>query len=402
MALPSEKEEEWRYTPIDELVLDAYAPAPPAVPPAWTEDRIGTLVAELGGRSGEPTVSGPGPLSWASPAPDPATLGLLSASPSPAIGQVLVGGDALVRLNDAFVEDGLVIEVPAGVRPATPVVIVHVCPGASAAPAPAVFPRLAVIVGDDAALEVVEVLVGADDEGRALVVPVTEAVVGERAALSYVSVQLLGRAAWSSARFAARVAAEGSLDAFGVGLGGAYDRVRGDVALVGPGARSELRSAYVGTGHQVHDVRTLQDHDAPHTTSDLLCKGAVAGNSRSVYSGLIRVKRGAVRANALQTNHNLVLDERAHADSVPNLDIEENDVRCSHASTVGPVDEDQRYYLESRGVAPEQAERLIVRGFFTDLVAQCPVPSAAPLLGSAIEARLAEVFGGNEEAPHGR
>ena len=112
----------------------------------------------------------------------------------------------------------------------------------------------------------------------------------------------------------------------------------------------------------MHDIRTLQDHVAPRTTSELLCQGAVAGTSRSVYSGLIRVHRGAVRSDARQTNHNLVLDEGAHADSVPNLDILENDVRCSHASTVGPVDEDQRYYIESRGVAPEMAEGLIVRG----------------------------------------
>ena len=85
------------------------------------------------------------------------------------------------------------------------------------------------------------------------------------------------------------------------------------------------------------------------------------------------MRRGAVRADAMQTNHNLVLDEGAHADSVPNLDIEENDVRCSHGSTVGPIDEDQRYYLESRGVAPAMAERLIVAGFFSDIAAQAPV-----------------------------
>ena len=136
------------------------------------------------------------------------------------------------------------------------------------------------------------------------------------------------------------------LSIFTAGLGGAYDRLRTDVVAAATGARCELRSAYLGTGEQVHDIRTLQVQPAPRTTSDLLCKGAVAGSSRSVYSGLITVARGAVRTEAFQTNHNLVLDPRAHADSVPNLDIEENDVRCSHASTVGPVDEDQLYYLD--------------------------------------------------------
>ena len=186
---------------------------------------------------------------------------------------------------------------------------------------------------------------------------------------------------------------------FTVGLGAAYDRSRTDAIAAGPGARSELRSAYLGTGEQVHDVRTLQDHVAPHTTSDLLCQGAVAGQSRSVYSGLIRVRRGAVRTVALQTNHNLVLDERAHADSVPNLDIEENDVRCSHASTVGPIDEDQRYYLESRGIAPDRAERLIVLGFFDDIVERSPVPAVVGRLRREVGLRLADALAPDASAP---
>ena len=99
---------------------------------------------------------------------------------------------------------------------------------------------------------------------------------------------------------------------------------------------------------------------------------------------MIRVRRGAVKSDAMQTNHNLVLDEGAHADSVPNLDIEENDVRCSHGSTVGPVDEDQRYYLESRGVEPERAEQLIVAGFFRSIAEQVPIDSMRPLVSEQL------------------
>ena len=135
------------------------------------------------------------------------------------------------------------------------------------------------------------------------------------------------------------------------------------------------------------DFRTLQDHRAPRTSSDLLFMGAVADTSHSVYSGLIRVRRGAVKSDAMQTNHNLVLDEGAHADSVPNLDIEENDVKCSHGSTVGPVDEDQRYYLESRGIEPERAEQLIVAGFFDSIADQIPLPGARELVGQALAER---------------
>ena len=235
---------------------------------------------------------------------------------------------------------------------------------------------------------------GAPGPDRSLVVPVTELSAGAGASLSYVSLQILGTAAWSIARLAARGAAGSSLRTFTVGLGASYDRVRADVSVDGRDARSEILSAYLGDGSQVHDIRTLQDHVAPRTTSELLCQGAVADHSRSVYSGLIRVHRGAVRSDARQTNHNLVLDEGAHADSVPNLDILENDVKCSHASTVGPIDEDQRYYIESRGVAPEVAEGLIVRGFFDAIIDRGPVPEVTPLLEREVHQRLDAALGG--------
>ena len=114
----------------------------------------------------------------------------------------------------------------------------------------------------------------------------------------------------------------------------------------------------------------------------------MADESRSVYSGLIQSASGAAGSHAFQTNHNLVLSEGAHADSVPNLDIEENDVRCSHASTVGPIDEDQRYYLESRGISPAVAERLIVLGFFSDLAGRAPFTGVGPWVDDAVSRRL--------------
>jgi Fe-S cluster assembly protein SufD len=140
----------------------------------------------------------------------------------------------------------------------------------------------------------------------------------------------------------------------------------------------------------MHDFRTIQHHRAPHTRSDLLYKGAVANSARSVYSGLIRVEKGARGTNAMQTNRNLVLHEGAHADSVPNLEIEDNDVRCSHASAVGPIAEDQRFYLESRGVPPDVAGRLIALGFLDEVLEQLPAPALADPLRLALAAKLAD------------
>jgi Fe-S cluster assembly protein SufD len=285
--------------------------------------------------------------------------------------------------------DPVFLDVPAGVTVEGPVLVVHWCD-----PAAAAFPRLCVRAGRGATVSVVEVFAGPKDATtRALVVPVTELAVADGASLSYVSLQTLAESAWSIARLSGRADAKASIRTFTVGLGAAYDRIRTDVTVDGKDARSEILSAYFGEGTQVHDIRTLQDHAAPRTDSELLCQGAVAGHSRSVYSGLIRVHRGAVRSDARQTNHNLVLDEGAHADSVPNLDILENDVKCSHASTVGPVDEDQRYYIESRGVAPEVAEGLIVRGFFDAIIERGPVPEATPLLEREVHARLDTALG---------
>ena len=158
-----------------------------------------------------------------------------------------------------------------------------------------------------------------------------------------------------------------------VTLGGDYVRARTEARLTGKGGSTKQVALYFAGGTQMHDFRTIQDHDAPHTSSDLLFKGAVQDHAASVYTGLIKIRKHAGGSVAYQTNRNLTLSEGAWAESVPNLDIETNDVKCSHASTVGPIDEEQRFYLESRGVRPEVAERLVVLGFFDEVIAQLPV-----------------------------
>ena len=149
------------------------------------------------------------------------------------------------------------------------------------------------------------------------------------------------------------------------------------------------------------DFRTLQRHRAPRTNSDLLFKGAVAGSSRSVYTGLIHMQKGSSGSEAFQTNRNLVLSEGAHADSVPNLEIEENDVKCSHASAVGPVDEEQRYYLETRGIPPEKADRLIVLGFFDDALDRVPIQGVSQDLRQVVHEKFARYSSIAEASNHG-
>ncbi len=319
------------------------------------------------------------------------------------LGAVVGDAHQFQLLNDAFAVEPLVVDIAPGTTIDAPVVVVHVVSGGDG---DAVFPRTVIRAGAGSTAGVVEVVVDARTAlladhspaapvlggagatlGEQLVVPVTELSVSDDAQLSFVSVQSLGPAAWVLGHQASVIGANATLKSFAVALGGSYARLRTDSALAGTSGTSLLRAAFIGRDDQMLDFRTLQDHLAPRSTSDLLFMGAVADRSHSVYSGLIRVRRGAVRSDAMQTNHNLVLDEGAHADSVPNLDIQENDVRCSHASTVGPVDEDQRYYLESRGVEPDVAERLIVAGFFEDIASKVPIAGTRPLIGRALADR---------------
>ena len=219
-----------------------------------------------------------------------------------------------------------------------------------------------------------------------LVDAVVELILADNAHVRYVSVQEHGPRTWQVALQRAHVGRDASLRSAAVALGGDYARLRSESRLMGEGAESDLMAVYFGDGRQMLDFRTLQDHAAPRTRSDLLFKGAVEDEAQSVYSGLIRIRKDAQKSNANQSNRNLVLTEGAEAKSVPNLEIEADDVKCSHASTVGPIDEEQLYYLASRGVPPEEAERLIVLGFFDDVFEQLPLPSlVAPLRRSVIE-----------------
>jgi len=389
---PSESEEIWRYSRIDDLELERYQPLRQAAPRrpnlASLPASVRELVAAVGpgatvvvsGADGEAEVLGPQPGLLVAPAPE----GPLGGDREPAVSLGGPGADPFVSLNGAFALAPWRVSVAPRSALAKPVVVVHWLEGKGAA----FFPRLEVELGEGASAEVLEVVAGAG--GDMLAVPYSELAVGRDAQLRFGHVQLLGGDAWQIGNQVSRVGAGGVLRSMAVALGGYYARVRADSVLEGEGGDSELLAVYFGTGQQMHDLRTVQHHAAPRTRSDLLFKGAVADEAQSVYSGLIRVEKGAHGTNAFQTNRNLVLSGGARAYSVPNLEIEDNDVRCSHASAVGPVDENQLFYLESRGVPTSAAERLIVLGFLDDVVLRFPVSGALGWLRGALAGKFAE------------
>jgi Fe-S cluster assembly protein SufD len=204
----------------------------------------------------------------------------------------------------------------------------------------------------------------------------------------YVSLQDWGRGVTHLSVQRARIDRDAQVRSLAVTFGADLSRTEVESILAGPGGHSEMLGVYFTDGSQHFDHRSLQDHVAPNCTSDLLYKGALRDSSRVVYSGLIHIAPGAKGSNAFQTNRNVVLSDEAKADSIPNLEIENNDVKCSHAASVGPVDEDQVFYLQSRGISRDEAERLIVRGFFQEVLDRVPLEEVRQGLDAAIEDEL--------------
>jgi Fe-S cluster assembly protein SufD len=390
--LPRTDDEVWRYSRIDDLDLDAFAlasdgdPGPVgqrALDRAASPDQAAERAATVVVRNGR-VVLVEVAEQWASkglhvgPVPE-ADARLVGAAVGHSLGDV---PDVFATVNDATAVEPVLVRVPDGVALDAPVVVVHVTEGDGVVAAP----RLVVHAGQDSAVNVVEMQ--GSDEHRNLVVPLTEVVAARAARVGHVTIQQLGLATWQLGLQLSLVDSEATFRSTTVGFGGDYARLRTDCRMIGRGATGELDAVFFGEGDQTLDFRTFQEHIAPDCTSNLLFKGAVGGRSRSVYTGLIRVGKDARGTNAFQTNRNIKLSDEAWAESVPNLVIENNDVRCSHASAVGPIDEEQRFYLESRGVPTDVAERLIVGGFFGEVLAKLPVPELVPALARTVATKF--------------
>jgi Fe-S cluster assembly protein SufD len=385
-AMPTIDEEVWRYSRIDELDLSRFNPVDPTSAVGGVPAAAQAVLDAVIRRAGALVVHN-GRIVHAELDAEWAIRGVhFGPVDSAGDGEVVFGAvadqspDLFGLLNDAHSATPIALTVPRNVTVDAPFVVIDWIDLDGAA----TFPRLSVTIGENAEATVLEHQGG--DDVTALVAPITELDVGQAGRLRYVNIQERGPQVWQIASQLSRVGQDGSLQAAQAALGGAYARTRADCRLVGRGASGNLLAVYFGEGDQTVDFRTFQDHVAPDTTSNLLFKGAVGGRSRSVYTGLIKVRPDARGTNAFQTNRTIKLSEHAWAESVPNLQIENNDVHCSHASTMGPIDEDQRFYLESRGVPPEVAEQLVVAGFFDEVLAQLPVPEViAPLRARIVE-----------------
>jgi Fe-S cluster assembly protein SufD len=294
----------------------------------------------------------------------------------------LVGWDEkFAAHNAAMWKHGLLVRVPKGVQLEKPLYVRIAVTGQT-------FWRLVVVAEEGARASLIEEYASPSPDTAAYSNAVTELFVEPNAKLEYVSLQNLSTETWHFASHHARVERDGELDWVAGGFGSKKGKVRIQNDLNGRGATSRVTGAYFADGNQHLDYDTFQEHIAPDCESDFAFKGALRDHATAVWRGMIRVEPNAQKTNAYQECRNLMLSPTTHAVPIPGLEIMANDVRCTHGATVGRVDREQLFYLMARGLTRSEAERLIVRGFFQDVLDRIELEPVREAVTAALEARI--------------
>ncbi len=396
LPLPSPKDEAWRRTDLSGLALDALSPVAPTA--------AGPLPASLH-YAGDAPASRGGLLIQRDASPIHRELDAQLAR----AGVIFTDLETAVRTEPTRVRDyfmqcvrpdeskfralhgalwsgGTFLYIPAGVEVALPLVSIT----ALEADGLAIFPHTLVVAEANSTVTLIErVRSGAGGRQR-FVDPVVELVLGDGAQVRHVHWQQWGPSTWEVGIIRAQLARNATLRNFLIALGGQVTKTNVESMLRGEGASSEMLGLVFANDHQHFDLQTLQEHAAPHTTSDLLYKNAVRDHARSSFAGLIRVHPGAQKTNAFQANRNLLLSEGARADSDPKLEIMANDLRCTHGSATARLNEEQLFYLMSRGLPRAAAVRMAVEGFFAEIFDRVPLESVKEALQQAIAAKMVQ------------
>lgn len=296
---------------------------------------------------------------------------------------VKVGEGKFAALAEALADGGLFVYIPKGVTLELPLHSVAWLTG------PAHFSRVLIVVDDGASATVVhEMASPVGVESQALHAATVEVLVGKGAHLTFVELQSLGKNVWNFTHERVRVGQDSQVDWIFAAVGSHLTKNFSEIDLDGAGSTGKMSGFYFTDGEQHLDHDTQQNHNAPHTTSDLLFKGALKEKSRSVWQGMIYVAPGAQKTDGYQANRNLVLSKSARADSIPGLEILADDVRCTHGATVGQMEEEHIFYLMSRGLPRREAEKLVVDGFFDPILQRIPFEGVRQRLKKAIEAKM--------------
>ncbi len=389
MSLPDTKRnEDWKQVDLKTLNLEAYAPfqQPNGVAPAGALENVGATLYQQGTTPAVASLA-PGltqrgvilmPLAAAASAyPELVQRYLFSA--------VKPERDKFAALHAALFSGGTFLYVPEGVTVEQPMVSQFWSAGSGAA----VLPHSLVIAGRGSRFQYVDEFLSSSRDETSLASGSSEIFLEESANVGYVALQQWGIQTWQFANQRFHLGRDSHLQMVDVALGARMARLRVEAMLEGPGSSADLKGLFFGTGDQAFDFRTLQDHIAPHTTSDLLFKGALRDRAKSVYVGVVRVEAAARGSSSNQANRNLLLSEKAKATSEPILEILNNDIlRCSHGATVGPVDPEHLFYLESRGIPRPIAERMLVQGFLGEVLDRLPVAQVRDAVDQELSARI--------------
>ena len=363
LDMPDPKGDEWRYVDVRKFDFDRFtAPEPrrsaPEISPELTAR--GVVVGDL--------------ATVAREHPDLVKEHFFT--------DVAVDEHRFTALHAAFHSDDVIVYVPKGVEVELPVEIVR-----EVGDEGSTFPHTTILVEEQASLTVVDRFRSGDVE-TALSSSVVEVEARRGAIVNYISLQEWGRGVhhFQTQRFTGW--RDATVRSLAVNLGSTFARTQVESVLKGEGSFSEMLGLYFADAEQHFAQRTLQAHEAPHATSDLLYKGALKERSRSEYSGLIKVLKGAQGTDAYQANRNIVLSDDAMARSIPQLEIEANEVRCTHGATVSPVEEEHLFYLMSRGIDRVTAQKLVVFGFFRDVLDRIRVAEVRDELSASISAKV--------------
>jgi len=374
LPLPTTSDEAWRFTDLAGFDPDAFS-ANGATAVATAERMLELDVAGFASVSeaGIEIERAPEGITFA-PLPDDHER----------LGSLVSGDEKFAAHNVALWEHGLLVHVPKGVVLDKPLYVRL----ANSVDGGSLFWRLLVIAEPGSKFSLIEEYGSSSPELSGYSNAVVELFVEDEAKFEYVSLQNYSRETWHFATHHARVGRDAELDWVAGGFGSKKGKIRIQNDLAGPGATSRVTGAYFADAVQHLDYDTFQEHIAPNTTSDFAFKGALRDEASAVWRGMIRVEKDAQKTNAYQENRNLMLSPTAHADSIPGLEILANDVRCTHGATLGRVDREQLFYCMARGMSRQEAERLIVRGFFQDILDRIELEPVREVLGAALEARI--------------
>jgi len=386
---PTRKDEQWRYSNISALDLSIFQPAPPVT----SEGRLinasaglsdfsaklifgnNTLLHQDAGRLPAGVILKP--LDAAARENEDLFRKYFMAQP------VELGSHRFAALHKSRLATGAFLYVPKNTEVALPIEIFHWVEGANAS----IFPHTLIVCGENSKVTVMDHFRSADGL-RAFSCGVNDLHLERGAQLTYVAVQDWARTSVAIQINSTIVQRNATSTALNVNFGGGFVRGESLSRLVGEGSKSCMLSLNPVDGEREIDQRTLQDHAAPHASSDLLYLNALDGKARTTFAGLIKVEPGAHRTDAYQKVRNLMLSDEAEANSLPGLEILADDVRCTHGATAGEISADELFYLEARGIRKEDGRRLIVNGFFQTLLEKLESESLRAYLGAMVSEKL--------------